>query len=127
MWFFRGGEEPRETPKEHGAASGTGQRRIYDYAVDGKYIYAAFLDQYGIDLIDVKYLHWWKFRAMFVSLRGDHEIMRIMGYRGINAMKIKDSKERSRVKRMQALYRLPNDRTAEDMAKRIGAVFGGMV
>ena len=33
-------------------------------------IYAAFLQQYNIDLIDVEELHWWKFLALLKGLNG---------------------------------------------------------
>ena len=42
---------------------------IIDYEGDADYIYAAFLQQYGIDLIDVKKLHWHKFSALLRGLK----------------------------------------------------------
>ncbi|WP_242840658.1 Gp15 family bacteriophage protein [Clostridium hydrogeniformans] len=44
------------------------------------------LDQYGADLQNVEYLHWWKFKA----LKEDNEIFKIMGYRYMDLGKIKD-------------------------------------
>ena len=35
-----------------------------DYELDADLIYAAFLGQYGIDLVDVTELHWHKFLAL---------------------------------------------------------------
>lgn len=64
-------------------SKGTGRskvQQIYNYEYDSGYIYAAFLYQYGFDLQDIEYLHWWKFRAMLEALKEDNEIVKIMGY-----------------------------------------------
>lgn len=53
---------------------------VLDYAIDADYIYAAFLSQYGIDLLDVKELHWHKFLALFKGLKDDEMICKIMSY-----------------------------------------------
>jgi len=55
---------------------------ILDYEIDGSYIYAAFMSQYGIDLVEVGELHWHKFLALFKGLKEDEMICRIMAYRG---------------------------------------------
>lgn len=52
-----------------------------DYEIDSDYIYAAFLSQYGIDLIDIEYLHWHKFLALMKGLKEDEIIKKIMMYR----------------------------------------------
>ena len=45
---------PRELPRSTGEESGD---IVLDYDKDAPYIYAAFLEQYGIDLVDTR-LHW---------------------------------------------------------------------
>lgn len=42
---------------------------IIDYNIDADLIYSAFMQQYGIDLIDVESLHWWKFLALLQGLQ----------------------------------------------------------
>lgn len=54
---------------------------LLDYELDADYIYSAFLGQYGIDLLEVKELHWHKFLALLKGLKADEMICRIMGYR----------------------------------------------
>lgn len=54
---------------------------VLDYAIDADYIYAAFLSQYGINLLDVVELHWHKFLALFKGLKDDEMICKIMSYR----------------------------------------------
>ncbi len=51
-----------------------------DYELDSDYIYAAFLQQYGIDLLDIPELHWHKFLALLNGLKGT-KLDEIMGYR----------------------------------------------
>ncbi|MBU3109340.1 bacteriophage Gp15 family protein [Clostridium gasigenes] len=81
--------------------------QIYSFDYDDDYIYAAFLDQYGVDLQDIEYLHWWKFKAMFKSLKEDAEIVKIMGYRAMDVSKIKDKEEKEFYNRMKKMYEIP--------------------
>lgn len=53
----------------------------FDYAIDSDYIYAAFMSQYGIDLMEIPELHWHKFLALFKGLKEDEMICKIMSYR----------------------------------------------
>ena len=52
-----------------------------DYEIDSDYIYAAFLSQYGIDLVEVEHLHWHKFLALLKGLKDDEVMKKIMMYR----------------------------------------------
>lgn len=109
LWFYRCG---KDTKKYNG---GNGKSvKIYDYDCDDEYIYSAFLDQYGIDLQEVEYLHWWKFKAMFNSLKEDNQIIKIMGYRGMDLSKIKDKEQKAHYKKMQKLYEIPKGKTEID-------------
>lgn len=64
---------------------------VIDYELDADLIYAAFLGQYGIDLIDVKELHWHKFLALLKGLNDSTVMSRVMGYRSYE--KRNDSKD----------------------------------
>lgn len=103
LWFYSGGEEPDE------ANTGSGQpvERIYSYTHDGAFIYAAFLDQYGIDLQETDHLHWWKFRAMFVGLKSDNRIVEIMGYREIEIAPQMSKEQKQYYRKMKKLFALP--------------------
>lgn len=122
VWFFAGGGGKRAG---RGKAREGEARRVVDFDADADVIYAAFLDQYGVDLQDVEGLHWWKFRAMFLGLRGDHEICRRMGLRGLRLASIKGKEERARLARLKESVRIDGGVTTEEMARRAGAVFGG--
>ena len=72
-----------EIPKtEH--SSGT--EKVLDYFLDSQFIYAAFLEQYGIDLLErpdgmhYKQMHWHVFLALLSGLHGT-KLNEIMGYR----------------------------------------------
>lgn len=103
LWFYRCGKDEVET-KNKGTGKST---NVYSYDYDDDYIYSAFLDQYNIDLQDIEYLHWWKFKAMFKSLKEDNEIVKIMGYRAMDINKIKDKEQKAHYKKMQELYKIP--------------------
>lgn len=113
LWFYRCGEPVDKRLVKHAEAVGT--KRIYDYGQDAQYIYAAFMQQYGIDLCDIDYLHWWKFRAMFNSLGEDCMITKIIGYRATELSGL-DPKTRNAVAQKQALYRLRNGKSEEEKA-----------
>lgn len=92
-------------------------KQIYSFEVDADYIYAAFLDQYGIDLQDIEYLHWWKFKALFNALKEDNEIVKIMGYRSINITNDMSKHEKEFYKKMKELYKLPDNISKNDKEK----------
>jgi len=103
LWLYRCG-------KDETSLKGTGSNKtnqIYSYEYDEDYIYSAFLDQYGVDLQDIEFLHWWKFKAMFKSLKEDNEIVKIMGYRAMDLSKIKDKSQRDFYKKAKEIYKIP--------------------
>ncbi|WP_373899278.1 bacteriophage Gp15 family protein [Haloimpatiens sp. FM7315] len=113
LWFYRCGKDIRES-------KGTGKGKstqIYSFEYDDDYIYSAFLDQYGVDLQDIEYLHWWKFKAMFNALKEDNEIVKIMGYRAMDLSKIKDKEEKVHYKKMKELYKIPSNINKDEKEK----------
>ena len=92
--------------------------KIYDFDYDDTYIYTAFLQQYGIDLQDVEYLHWWKFKAMFNSLKEDCKFCKILEYRSADLSKIKDEEQRKHYKTMKELYKLPTKKNIAEEKKQ---------
>lgn len=104
LWFYRCG---KDTIKSKGNGKGKSSTQIYSFEHDDDYIYAAFMDQYGIDLQDIDDLHWWKFKALFKSLKEDNEIVKIMRYRSTDLSTIKDKEQKAYYKKMQELYKIP--------------------
>ncbi|MGL5149059.1 MAG: bacteriophage Gp15 family protein [Clostridium sp.] len=108
IWFYKcGKDEDKSSNKNNKGKSVT---QIYNFNYDDDYIYSAFLDQYNIDLQDIEYLHWWKFKAMFKSLKEDNMIVKIMGYRSTDLSKIKDKEQREHYKKMKSLYEIPKSK-----------------
>ena len=106
LWFYRCGKDVVNS-RGNGKGQGMGSTQIYSFEHDDDYIYAAFMDQYNIDLQDIEYLHWWKFKAMFKSLKEDNMIVKIMGYRSIDLSQIKDKEQKSYYKKMKEIYKIP--------------------
>ena len=119
VWFYRCGKNitsQKCTGKDREAT------QIYSFEYDDDYIYSAFLDQYGVDLQDIEYLHWWKFKAMFKSLKEDNMIVKIMGYRNIDLSKIKDKEQKDYYKKMQKLYEIPVSKNEKEKLDEINNI-----
>lgn len=100
LWFY----SPVENKSPKG---GSAAKQVFSYTCDGSYIYSAFLDQYGIDLIDIPYLHWWKFKAMFQGLKSDHMISKIMRYRAAETTSEMSKEEKKHLQQIKRLYAIP--------------------
>ncbi len=113
LWFYRCG---KDKVKSKGIGKGKSEQ-IYSFDFDDDYIYSAFLDQYRIDLQDINYLHWWKFKAMFKALKEDNQIVKIMGYRSMDLSKIKDKEEKAYYRKMKELYKIPSNISKDEKEK----------
>lgn len=123
LWFYRCG---KDIELSKGKGKGKSDIKIYSFEHDDDYIYAAFMDQYGIDLQDIEELHWWKFKAMFKSLKEDNEIVKIMGYRSIDLSKIKDKEEKTYYRKMKELHKIPVSQSEKEKLNEIEkALFNG--
>lgn len=116
LWFYRAGKEEkkvRRVAKSDGADENAEDdfddyiKRIYSFEYDDDYIYSAFLSQYRIDLQDIEYLHWWKFRAMFRALDEDCQFCKIMGYRSIKINNSMTKEQKAFYRRMKVVHALP--------------------
>lgn len=119
LWFYRCG---KDITKSKGKSKGESVTRIYSFEHDDDYIYAAFLNQYGIDLQLIYPLHWWKFKAMFKALKDDNEIVKIMGYRSTDLSKIKDKEQKAYYKKMQKLYEIPVSKNEKEKLDEINNI-----
>ena len=107
IWFYSCGKNEEKTSQK----DNKDRKQIYSYVFDNDLIYSAFKDQYNIDLEEIKYLHWWKFKAMFNGLKTDNRIVEIMGYRAMDLSKIKDKEMKKHYKELQQIYALPDMRS----------------
>ena len=83
---------------------------ILDFEEDGEYIYASFMQDYGVDLIDMQgKLSWRKFIALFDGLSEDTKIKRVMKIRGMElpAFTGKNQKQIQDILDLKSYYALP--------------------
>ena len=105
------------TPKGAGATE-----RLIDYDEDGEYIYASFLAEYGIDLLDIDYLHWWKFKALLLGLKDDSKMKQIMAMRAYKKDNRSIDKQYEDSKRAWALPVI-TDEEEEALERELDALF----
>ena len=120
IWFYARGDTDKKSGKK---VAKSGKERIYSYEHDANYIYSAFLSQYGIDLNEIEYLHWWKFKSLFEGLNDENKICEIMGYRAVDLSKIKDKDRRNKYKELKSTYALPDERTEEEKEQDFANAF----
>ena len=89
--------------------------RIYDYDFDSDLIWGAFYEQFRIDLTTAR-LHWWKFRAMWVSINKNSQFSIIRGYRSYTG------KDKELLK-LKEQYKLPKTQFEIDEEKRHKKIF----
>lgn len=109
LWFWRCGAEKRsmKTEKRSRTAIKKSDSPSYSFEHDEPLIFAAFMQQYGIDLTETK-MHWWKFKALFDALSDDTKFVKVMGYRCMDLSDSKMPAERLKhYKRLKEIYKLP--------------------
>ena len=109
-----------EVEEEHTEEIEVTPEPVYDWTVDSAYIIGAFQKTYGIDLMNIEYMHWWRFKALFTSVI-EFDLEERIGYRALDTSKIKDKDERKRLERIKKSLMLKTSVTDEE----IGGVFGG--
>lgn len=86
----------------------------FDFEIDAKYIFAAFMQAYGIDLIEVQgKLHWTKFVALLNALPSDTVFRQIRQIRSTDLSKIKDKDQRELIRIQQNEFALPDTEMSE--------------
>jgi hypothetical protein len=115
LWFYTlGKSEDKKEIKRKEKTVEKKQKAIYSFEYDSNLIYSAFLSQYRLDLNEIEYLHWWKFRSLFEGLNDENRICEIMGYRAVDLSKIKDKDQKEHYKKLKIKYALPDNRTEEE-------------
>lgn len=101
LWFYNGGRYNDycgevEHKDKHNARRKDSTIK-YSFIEDAPYIYAAFREQYGINLqrIEDDALHWWEFIALFDALREDTKMGQIMYYRTVSTSGMPNAKRRA--------------------------------
>ena len=114
MWFYSGGKERKKSTNSNNSTEERKKKNIYSYEYDAELIYSAFLSQYGVDLNEIEYLHWFKFKSLFEGLKDDNKICQYMSYRSIDLSKIKDKKQKKYYRNLKRKVALPDNRSIEE-------------
>lgn len=86
-------------------------KSAYSFSEDADFIFASFMKDYGINLIETRNkMHWNEFKALFASLSKDTKIVEVMQIRSWKPSK-DDSKEY--IKDMQRLQRIYSLKTTQ--------------
>lgn len=102
-------------PMKTTASNGKQEQAPYDIRYDGDYIYASFLQAYGIDLFDVQgKLHWKKFNALLSGLPEGTKLMEVIKIRKWKPQKGDSAEYKEEMRRLQKDYALPYEIVEED-------------
>nr|DAD83850.1 MAG TPA: hypothetical protein [Siphoviridae sp. ctf6e2] len=102
-------------PMKTTASNGKQEQAPYDIRFDGDYIYASFLQAYGIDLFDVQgELHWKKFNALLSGLPEGTKFMEVIKIRKWKPQKGDSAEYKEEMRRLQKDYALPYEIVEEE-------------
>lgn len=122
LWFYSMGESEKPQKKKKDDEDNK-QKRIYSYEHDANLIYSAFWHDYRLDLNEIEYLHWWKFKSLFEGLNEENKICKYMEYRAVDLSKIKDKDERKKYKKLKKMCVLPDERTEKEKENDFAEAF----
>ena len=102
-------------PMKTTASNGKQEQAPYDIRFDGDYIYASFLQAYGIDLFDVQgKLHWKKFNALLSGLPEGTKLMEVIKIRKWKPQKGDSTEYKEEMRKLQKDYALPYEDIEEE-------------
>lgn len=102
-------------PMKTTASNSKQEQAPYDIRYDGDYIYASFLQAYGIDLFDVQgELHWKKFNALLSGLPEGTKFMEVIKIRKWKPQKGDSAEYKEEMRRLQKDYALPYEIIEEE-------------
>lgn len=89
----------------HGKTAGHDEEEVISFSQDADYIYAAFRQVYGIDLLRCE-LHWWEFQALLAGLPSGTRLSDIIEIRTreVPAPDGKNYKQISKILELKARY-----------------------
>ena len=120
IWFYARGDSGKKSSKNNEKSS---KKNIYSFEHDANLIYSAFWHDYRLDLNEIVYLHWWKFKSLFDGLNEENRICKYMEYRAVDLSKIKDKDEKDKYKKLKQLCALPDERTEEEKENDFAEAF----
>ncbi|MBE7022722.1 MAG: hypothetical protein E7414_05870 [Ruminococcaceae bacterium] len=117
VWFYTA--EGSENKKRNSRKK---TRPVFSFCQDTELIYAAFYQQYGIDLSRAA-LHWWQFRALFNGLTKETRLMQVISYRAADLSAVQDPAQKRFLQNMKVLYGLRDLRSEAEKERELAASF----
>lgn len=114
-------------PKRH-ILNNSAPKKCVDFSFDAADIYASFMLDYRIDLIEeIGKMHWSKFIALFDGLSADTPIKRIMHIRSEQIPPLKPNQSNlkyiQQLMELKALYALPEKQNPQEVQNAWGEIF----
>lgn len=81
-------------------------QRSFDFDIDALLIHAAFVQAYNINLLQIEYMHWWEFMALFEALPDETMMRQVMKIRTMKTNNKMSNDERTRIARLKSVYAL---------------------
>lgn len=99
--------------------------KYYSYTKDAEAIYASFLFDYNIDLVDLQgVMHWDKFKALFNNLSEKSPFQRIVNIRQTDPNEYKDDpKAMQKIIEAQEFYRLEDEQNVQALDMQMSSIF----
>lgn len=119
MWFFKGVLVPNATALFSGfidsGIEDDGDPAKMDFEQDADAIYSSFMMDYGIDLLDVPFLHWKKFQALLSGLSDKTALQCRMQLRDLDTSNLK-GKDKMKAEKAKRRVQLIERMSAEEEA-----------
>jgi hypothetical protein len=104
-----------EETLNQGQNGGYPEIQQFCYEFDGEEIYVSFLSEYNIDLIDVDFLHWYKFRILLSNLSSESAFKKKIALRFLDlSMITRGKKEFSELLKIKESIQLPYEYSDEE-------------
>lgn len=84
----------------------------YKYTSDIGYVYSAFLQQYGINILTAN-MHWFEYKSLFDSLTDSTKFIQIVGYR-TQSVKGMSPEQKKQALELKKLYAVTDDDFEEE-------------
>lgn len=125
LWMYKGGDEIEAVAEVKDDF--TSPKPIYNFNYDADLIFSAFMTQYNIDLNEIEYMHWWKFKALLKGLSEDVKFSKVLFYRSVKITSDMPKEQKKFYREMKKLYALPDNRTEEEKEAEFHNVLGGLL
>lgn len=94
------------------ASTSKNEETSYKYSSDIGYVYSAFLQQYGINILTAK-LHWFEYKSLFDSLTDATKFIQIVGYRTQDTSKM-EKEQKIEANKLKKLYQITDEDYEEE-------------